>query len=355
MTVFTSSYAHSDNRNVKKEAKIHLSGPEKAALWAVTWLAVISVLHFWLNGQPCPDAPEGDRGRQKTKVAFLPITCHLLLPVALERDSSFSSRVEAVKFSSWPDMIEAFKGGELDAAMILAPIAISMRAQGVPLRIALYGHRNGTALVMADSISGPEGLIGKSVAIPIRFSTQNLALLELLERRGINPESMDIVELPPPDMPSALAAGAIAAYIVGEPYAAQAELSGVGYRYCEADAIFEEFISSLLIVSERFLEQEPEKARWLIRTLYAQGAWIEGHRKEAAKIGARAYGLSERLLIHVLTSSSERVRYRNLIPKSEEIRALEEAMERRRLLSDKAPDPERIIYTGWMEEQEDRP
>ncbi len=332
--------------NVKKMGRIPLLGPKKGLLLALGWLVLITTLHLCLNG------PGGQAGnRERIRIGYLPITCHLLLPIAMERDNFFKDRVEPVKFSSWPDMIEAFKGGELQAAMILAPIAISMKSQGVPLKIALYGHRNGTGLVMARGLSGPSDLIGKEIAIPIRFSTQNLALLEFLERSGISKEDVEIVELPPPDMPSAMAAKAISAYIVGEPYASQAELDGTGFVYCEADAILPEFISSLLIVSERFLEGRKKEADRLVRGLYDQGSWIERHRKDAADIGASFYGLSKRLLEYVLVGSSDRVRYSGLIPKDEEIEEIERAMKAQGLIARDSIGPGRgsIIYTGWLD------
>jgi NitT/TauT family transport system substrate-binding protein len=337
--------------NVKKMGRIPLWGPKKGLILVLGWLVVITTLHLCLNGH------EGQReGKKRIRIGYLPITCHLLLPIAMERDAFFKDRVEPVKFSSWPDMIEAFKGGELQAAMILAPIAISMKIQGVPLKIALYGHRNGTGLVMARGLSGPSDLVGKDVAIPIRFSTQNLALLKFLERSGIPRQNVGIVELPPPDMPSAMAAKAISAYIVGEPYASQAELDGTGFIYCEADAIFPEFISSLLIVSESFLKDRKKEADRLITGLYEQGRWIEQHRKDAAGIGASFYGLSKRLLEHVLVGSPGRVRYSKLIPKDTEIEGIEQAMVAQGLLPKDGigAGGGGIIYTGWLNMSDER-
>jgi len=44
-----------------------------------------------------------------------------------------------------------------------------------------------------------------------------------MEDQGMEPGDINFVDLPPPDMPSALAAGAIDAYFIGEPHAAKAE------------------------------------------------------------------------------------------------------------------------------------
>ncbi len=236
----------------------------------------------------------------------------------MERLGFFKKHVLPVKFTSWPDMIESVKGGELDAALILAPIAISMMDQGVPVEIALLGHRNGTGLVVSSKrpISQVREFEGKTVAIPIRYSTQNLALLSLLEKNHVDIHRVKRVELPPPDMPSALASGAIDGYIVGEPYATQARLLEVGKILRNISSIWPGFISSVLIIRKDALKKNQKQMDCLIKGLYLQGQWIEHNRKLAADMGARFFGLSKKLIETVLLS--RQVSYKNILPRKEE-------------------------------------
>ena len=307
-----------------------------AVAGAIFWLVVISLLRFTLPG--------ASHHETRLKVGFLPITCHLLLPVAMERDEFFRKHVLPVKYTSWPDMIESVKGGELDAALILAPIAISMMDQGVPVKIALLGHRNGTGLVVSSKrpINQVKEFEGKTVAIPIRYSTQNIALLSLLEKEHVDMERVTRVELPPPDMPSALASGAIDAYIVGEPYATQARLMGVGTIFQKISSIWPGFISSILIVRKDALKKNPTQMDSFIKGLYLQGQWIEKNRRLAADMGARFFGLSKRLIETVLMEKE--VSYRNILPKKEEFQAIGKKMVRYGLLT-KVPDIE--VYLKW--------
>ncbi len=305
-------------------------------LLAVLWLILISVLRFTLHSHI--------QGKTRLKVGYLPITCHLLLPVAMERDEFFKRGVMPVKFTSWPDMIESVKGGELDAALILAPIALSMMDQGVPVEIALLGHRNGTGLVVssAESIRGVRDFRGKTVAIPIRFSTQNLALLTLLRKNNVDIHQVKRVELPPPDMPSALASGAIDGYIVGEPYAMQARVMGVGRIFRQISAIWPGFISSVLIVRKDALKKRRKDMNALIRGLYLQGRWVEKNRAEAADIAAKFFSLSPRLIRLVLLSKE--VSYINILPEKSEFREIGKKMVRYGLLK---RIPELWIYDKW--------
>lgn len=299
---------------VFKEHKISLELLAVSA--AVVWLVVISCLHFYIISEQSL--------KRKFRIGYLPITCHLLLPIAIERDPWFKNQVDAIKFSSWPDMIESIKGGELDAAFILAPIALSLMDQGVPVRIALLGHRNGTGLVVSrkPAIQNGRQLRGRTIAIPIRFSTQNLALQEFLSKNAVSSSEVNLVELPPPDMPSALASGAIDAYIVGEPYASQAEMAGAGLIMHRIQDLWPDFISSVLIVRDDTLTGKKGLVDRIIKSLYSQAAWIEGHRAEAARTGADFFGLPNALLLDVLKNKAEKVNYRNLIPDRKELVAI---------------------------------
>ena len=306
-----------------------------ALILAFFWLVVISFAHYFLSNRSYSE---------RVKVGYLPITCHLLLPVTLAKKKFLQDVIEPIKYSSWPDMIESIKGGELDAALILAPIALSLMAQGVPVEIALLGHREGTGLVISkhSGIRSPNDFIGKTVAIPIRFSTQNLSLLSFLKKNNIDFKSVNIVELPPPDMPSALASDSIDAYIVGEPYATQAEMIKKGKIFLRSRDIWPGFISSILIVTKRALNNKKELVDKFIRALFEQAPWVEQHREEAAIITARFFKIDEELIKRVLLNKE--VYYKNLLPKRSEFDHINQLMVNLSLISKKAPC---YIYEGW--------
>ncbi len=316
----------------------------RAVVLALAWLVCISVLHTWREG----NTGTGDRAASMLRVGFLPITCHLLCPVTHARLMGTEMEFSTIKFSSWPDMIDAVRGQEIDIAFILAPIAIALREQGVPVKIVLLGHRDGTALVAGKEtgITKISELQGKTVGIPIRFSTQNLELLKLCKEHGVAPDSMEILEIPPPDMPSALGSGGIDAYIVGEPYAAQAELAHTGRILAQMRDVAPGFISSVVIVNQEIMRKHGKRVKKLIREFYKSASWIEAHRRLAADRGADAYGLPKELIEYVLTSSKDRVSYRNLIPKPREIQKICNSMVEFGLLPH-APSGKEMIDLSW--------
>ncbi len=316
-------------------------GPGKMALFAaIAWLVTITLLHAWIS--------EPGAKKRRLQVGFLPITCHLTCAVAFDRLSKTGKAFDAHKFSAWPDMIEALKGGDLDVAFILAPIAMAMEDQGFPGKIVLLAHRNGTALVVSkhSGIRSITGLKGATVAIPIRYSCQMLALRRLCRQHGFSIRELNMVELSPPDMPFALASGTIDAYIVGEPYAAKAELEGTGRVLCQMRDAWPGFISSVVFVTKHALKDRRQEVSRLIRAFYQAGKWIEGHRLEAARIAAPFLGLPEPLIRYVLLSSRDRVSYSNLIPMPKELSDLSEEMVKAGLIKRPMVGKE-IIDLSW--------
>ena len=139
-----------------------------------------------------------------------------------QRGSVFRSK----KYTEFATIAEEFRSGKLRASFILAPLAMTLRRQGLPLKIVHLGHRDGTTLVVRkdSSIHAFAALRGKRVAIPHRYSNQRILLERELEKNGMSQGDLEMVVYPPPEMPSALQKGVIDAYVVGEPFAAKAEV-----------------------------------------------------------------------------------------------------------------------------------
>ncbi|MCC2669130.1 MAG: ssuA [Armatimonadetes bacterium] len=218
-------------------------------------------------------------------------------------------------------MVETIKAGRLDATFMIVPLAMKLRAQGVPVKICYLGHRDGsTVMVRKDSpAQSLRDLRGKTFAIPSKYSNQNLVIRKLMEDQGVSPDEIRFVEMPPPDMPGALAVKAIDAYFIGEPHAARAELDGTGRVLYHAKDIWPKFISCCLVVTEKIINEKPDVVRDLVRGIAESGEWAETHRLEAARLASPFFRQDERVVRHVLTQPPDRVSYRMLTPEDNEL------------------------------------
>ncbi len=221
-------------------------------------------------------------------------------------------------------MKEALIARKIDATFMNVPLAMKLVLDGVPVKLVYLGHRDGTAVVVKRD--GPiqkfEDLRGKVVAIPGRFSNQNIFLHRQMKQLGMPFDSLTIKEVPPPEHPSSLAAGAIDAYIIGEPHAAKAELDGYGRVLMQMRDAWPKFISCALVVRQEVIDGNRPLVEELVRGIASSGEWLDAdrttgaqHRKDAAVVAAKMfYNQPQKLLEFVLLKDTTRVSYTQLTP-----------------------------------------
>lgn len=302
-------------------------------------IALLGLLHL----KPWQRQP--DASTSELKVGFLPVTCHLTCPVTdFASRTSATTRFESLRFTDFPTVIEAIKSERLEAGFMIVPLAMKLREQGVPIKIVYLGHRDGSTVIVRkdDRAESLSDLRGKTFAIPSRYSNQNLVIHKMMQDQGVLPSEIRFVELPPPDMPGALAAGAIDAYFVGEPHAAKAEFDGTGRVLYHAKDIWPHFISCCLVVTEKLIRQRPEVVRDLVRGIAESGEWAETHREQAAKIAAPYFRQNEEVVKYVLTQPPDRVSYRMLTPTDEDLQQIHDLALKEGLLEKPVPMSELI-------------
>src|SRR5271157_3889069 len=173
------------------------------------WVAAISLLHGTIN-LGMLDRPSRRLGLNASpfRVGFIAVTCPLTCPVTnfINEKMTGDGIFEPIRFNGWPELKETFLANDLEATFILAPLAMSLREQGVGIKIVYLGHRDGTTMMVhKDSdIRRIEDLRGKTIAVPNRFSNQRLIIFKALKERGLSINDVNLYELPPPDMPATL-------------------------------------------------------------------------------------------------------------------------------------------------------
>lgn len=227
-------------------------------------------------------------------------------------------------FQGFPEIKEALMSDKIQAAFMVAPMAIALRAQGVPVKIVYLGHRYGSAVVVRKD--GPVNtfadLRGKTVAIPSRFSDERLIVFKALHDNGMSAKDVHMVEMAPPDVAGALAAGAIDAFSMGEPYPSQAEIGGYGRVLFHARQYWPDYISCVLVVRQDVIDKRPEAVQVLVDGIARSGLWLEDgprrkpHRDHAADfVGRYYYRQDPKLLRWALTNPIDRVMYEPLSPR----------------------------------------
>lgn len=274
---------------------------------------------------------------------------------------------ESKRYTSFPSVIEDINAKNLDAAFILAPLAMKLARTGKrPVKIVHLGHRDGTTMIVrTDSpYQTFADLKGKKIAIPSRFSNQRILIQKLIERFGMKDDDVVLVEYPPPEHPGALKAGDIDAYIIGEPFAAKAQVDGFGRVLYFTKDVWPNFISCVLVVTQDLIDTKPEMVQELVSGIRASGMWIDGgnerlmagvvtadhapavggdganvvipegfgrtSRMQAALIAARKehYNQDPELLKFVLSQPPDRVKFTNLNLAKDELGEIQQYAEK---------------------------
>jgi NitT/TauT family transport system substrate-binding protein len=301
-----------------------MSLKSKIILYVSAWLVAISVLHGYLNvnwgsllNEYRPPA------QRKINVAYIPVTCQLTCPVT-DYISKLSQNGEIFLprlFQGFPEIKEALISNRMQAAFIVAPLAIALRAQGVPIKVVYLGHRYGSAVVVRKN--GPiktfADLRGHTIAIPSRFSDERLLVFRAMKVWGIKPSEVKMVEMAPPDVSGAMAVGAIDAFVMGEPFPSQAEMGGYGRILFQAREYWPDYMSCILVVQQDLIDKRPEVVQRLVDGIARSGLWLDKgkpEREDAADfVGRFYYNQKPALLRWALTKPLDRVMYAPLAPR----------------------------------------
>ncbi len=315
------------SKPAKKKRSRPLGLSIKLAVLSLSWLAIISLLHYQLNSrQPVK--------RQVVRMGYMPVVTNLAAPL-LDYVSRHDSDIhfEALKFSSFAEMAEALRNQNIQAAFIIAPLAIVLRQQGVDVKVVMIGNRHESTLVARESLNVKEieDLSGSTVAVPMRYSGHNLCLLKMIEEKGLTGK-VRVVEMNPPDMASALTSGALDAYFVGEPFAAQTVLSGEAKVVSYVESLWPNFICNLVLVDNRWLTHNPSLVKALVEAAARSGLWTSQHVEQAARIVSGYWSQPFNLVHHALTVPPGRVKYDQFVPKMEELQDLADIMVRFNLI-----------------------
>lgn len=175
------------------------------------------------------------------RIGYLPITDATALLVAHAKGYFEAEGLETERptlIRGWSPLIEGFVSNKFNLVHFLKPIPVWMRYNNnFPVKVMAWAHTNGSGLVVGGhtDITDFSQLGGKQVAVPFWYSMHNIVLQYALRESGVTPvikaqgeplapNECNLQVMPPPEMPPALAARKLDAYIVAEPFNALGEL-----------------------------------------------------------------------------------------------------------------------------------
>jgi NitT/TauT family transport system substrate-binding protein len=238
------------------------------------------------------------------RIGYLPITDATPLLVAHAKGYFADEGLEAEQptlIRGWAPLIEAFTSNKFNLVHFLKPIPVWMRYNNnFPVKIMAWAHTNGSALVVGrhTDIADFAGLGGKQVAVPFWYSMHNIVLQYALREAGIKPviksegeplaaDECNLQVLPPPDMPPALAARKIDAYIVAEPFNALGEMMAGARMLRFTGDIWKNHPCCVVCMNEDIVDAKPEWTQKVMNAVVRGAVYASQNKAEIAELLSR--------------------------------------------------------------------
>lgn len=253
------------------------------------------------GGLPAPAIAQDD---DVVRIGYLPITDATPLLVAHAKGFYADEGLESERptlIRGWSPLIESFVAGKFNLVHLLKPIPVWMRYNnGFPVKVMSWAHTNGSALVVGrhTDVTDFAGLGGKQVAVPFWYSMHNIVLQYALRAHGITPvikpqdaplgaTECNLQILPPPEMPAALAARKIDAYIVAEPFNALGELRAGARMLRFTGDIWKNHPCCVVCMNETVTEAKPEWTQKVMNAVIRAGIYASQNKEEVAELLSR--------------------------------------------------------------------
>ncbi|MEJ7933037.1 CmpA/NrtA family ABC transporter substrate-binding protein [Sphingobium sp. AN558] len=254
------------------------------------------------------------------RIAFLPLTDAAVLAVARERGFAEEEglSLDLVRTTSWATLRDRLVYGQVQAAHMLAPLAVAvtlgLSQQPAALAAPFKLNVNGNMLVMAsDFAKALDPDIVRRLADPLgtahdfaaaiglwrrkpvigvvhRFSSHALTLRYWLASAGVDPDRDVMMRVLPPSLTvEAMRAGEIDGFIAGEPWGSAAVDAGLAETAAIGERIWRRGVEKILAFRESWMEENPDSVDRLLRALARAAAWCD----DPANHGELAHLLSQ--------------------------------------------------------------
>ncbi|MGY2076644.1 ABC transporter substrate-binding protein [Blastococcus sp. SYSU DS0828] len=221
------------------------------------------------DGPDAAGSAGGDGELREVTVGMLPILPTAALYAGID-EGFFADRGIEVTVETGQGgaaLLPAVMGGQIDFATSNPVSLLQARGRGLDVRVIAHWTSalseggtdvNGVVATAASGIESAADLEGKTVAVNTLSGMGGLTIREAVRQDGGDPDAVDFVELPFPDMPAALEGGNVDAVWVPEPFLSSLQGRGnVVATYSSMDSV-QGHPTQLFFTSGQLVESDPQ-------------------------------------------------------------------------------------------------
>lgn len=209
--------------------------------------------------------------------------------------------VKWTEFPGGPQLLEALNVGSLDFGHTGEAPPIFAQSADAPLIYYANEPSNprGEAIIVpkGSSINSVEDLKGKKIALN-KGSNVHYLLVKALEKYGVQYEEIETVFLPPADARAAFEKGAVDAWVIWDPFLAEAERkTGARILVDGTDLVNNR---EFFLASEQFAKDHSDVLDIIYKEIEKAEQWVNENQLEAAEFLAPQIGMDKETLEVVL-------------------------------------------------------
>lgn len=279
------------NGDVRRRPRSHRLHTLLAALTSAALLALAG----------CGGDDEGGGGgsaggskqqQTKVKVGVLPISN--VAPLYLGMEKGFfreaGLEIEPAPAQSGNEIVTAMVSGDLQFAFLGYVPASSARAQGLPLKLianadngAETAKKEWTQLMVGkDSpIRDVKDLAGKSIAVNALKGVGEVVIKAALDKQGVDPNSIKLLEVPFPEMPAALEKGRVDVIWAPEPFLTSVLAKGGREIEAPLTTLGKKFPNGTYATTEQYLGKSQDVVERFARAMNKSSDYATEHPDEA--------------------------------------------------------------------------
>lgn len=205
--------------------------------------------------------------------------------------------VKWTEFPGGPQLLEALNVGSLDFGHTGEAPPIFAQAAGAPLVYFADSTPNpqGEAILVPKNspIKSVKDLKGKKVALN-KGSNVHYLLVKVLERAGVNYSDIQTEFLAPSDARAAFESGDVDAWVIWDPYFADAERADNARIVADGTGLVKN--REFFLASRKFAKENPKVLDVIFKELQQTDNWVKANPKKAAQFLAPQIGMSEQSL-----------------------------------------------------------
>lgn len=237
----------------------------------------------------------GGESLQTVPVGTLPIAN--AAPMYLGMEQGFFEEegieIEPVVGEGGSQLITQMVADETKFAFIGYTPAIVARSQGLPVKLVSNADNGGTSeenawqvvVVGGDSpIREPQDLAGQTIAVNALRGVAEVAIKAALEQEGVDPDSVELLEVPFPEMPAALEEGRVDAIYATEPFVTPVLQEGGRIPLAPYITLGDQFPNGTYATTEQVIAEEPELVEGFARAMNRSLEYATENPQEARDI-----------------------------------------------------------------------